>query len=1078
MRTRYRVLRSISAITLFFFCWSFMPLWQAVAWAAENQKPGVNSQKSVGKQQPENRTMTTGDRFEKALESIREKIGKAEEKASKNQDFTTEVAEVKAKRADIESADVEFKKEFAATEKKLKDAKLPKEILDRHAKFVKHYEDNLNELKTNLDDIEQAKTASDRRAKIGKTRLHLEKTKAPSKHQKLDPNNLPFKARKASKTVEPRLKKEDFERDFPQRKSHGKRNIADRRLLPDLLASCPQPKPILLAFNEIASDVPLQFPRPLGERTEVRGGFDPVSIVANDFAPQLTAFDDSVQFFLAQVTGQPSADDLAETPDVQFTDAIRAKALELRGNPVIIYNWVRNNIEYAPTYGSIQGADMCLQSKICNDMDTASLLIALLRVSGISSKYVYGTVEVPVEKVMNWVGGVTNPQMAGTIFATNGIPATSLISGGTIKAIQLEHVWVKAFIDYIPSRGAVQRRGDSWIPLDASFKQYTYTPGIDIQSAVPFDAQSFANQILSTATTNTTDSSVSNVNSALVQQTMQGYQAQVQSYIQQNNPHATVGDVIGKKEIVQQNYPILIGTLPYKTVQIGSEFSTVPANLRETMSFSIPDPTGAGTGLTYITGMPQIAGKKITLSFSPATSNDEAVIESLLPQPNPDRTPIAPSQLPTSFPAYLINLVPQLRIEGAVVATGAPTMMGSDQAFTMSLNESGIGTSNIDNIVKAGEYFGIGVDTGLMGVRRLSALKDKLDTTKAMLETQNYTDLAKDDVIGDLLYTTMATYFAELDASDMLASRSMNVIRYRAPSVGMFSFVLNVKDIFGVPASAGSNAMMMDVDRIMQAVFSKDGSMDAVRRYMFVSGAKSSALEHAVPEQLWSTADNTVQGISAVKALSIANNQGMPIYTINQSNVNTILPQLQLNGDAMTDIQNAVNAGKVVTAPKTNITFNGWTGCGYIITDPTTGAGAYMISGGANGVWLFLLWAGVFLFVCALGALGPLGLVIGIVAGALIEYFGAQSIKVAYGIQNSYAITAQGILGSVLSIITGLAMGAGLLALSAMFDAALIPVAVFAVAALILYASAAIVDYLLFWSKNQIIPSMGRTVNV
>ena len=283
-------------------------------------------------------------------------------------------------------------------------------------------------------------------------------------------------------------------------------------------------------------------------------------------------------FLLALNTDQPTAADLSETPDVQFTDAIRAKAQELGNSPLKIYEWVRNNIEYAPTYGSIQGADQCLQSKICNDMDTASLLIALLRVSGVYAHYEYSTVEVPIDKAMNWVGGVTDPKMVGTILATNGIPVRTLISGGTYTSVQLEHVYVKAWIDYIPSRGAVHKQGDTWIPLDASFKQYTYTQGIDIASAVPFDAQSFANQIQSTATTNP-DGSVTNVNSAYVQQTMQDYQTQVQNYIQQNYPNATVGDVIGKKEIIQQNYPILLGTLPYKTVQVGSEFATVPDNL-------------------------------------------------------------------------------------------------------------------------------------------------------------------------------------------------------------------------------------------------------------------------------------------------------------------------------------------------------------------------------------------------------------------------------------------------------------------------------------------------------------------
>jgi len=233
MQTFYRALRSISAVTLFFFVWSFLPLWQAVAYAAapeaqetRGQGPGSRVQGSAagmrnadfglrnGKAEP----ATASDRFEKVLDGIRENVAKAREKEDKGEDDTRERDAIKAKRAEIEAAAGEFNKEFSATEKKLKDAKLPKDILDRHYKFVKHYEDNLKELRANLDGVEQAKTRSDRRAKVEKARLHLEKVKAPSKHQKLDPNNLPFRARKAGKTREPRLRKDEYERDFPKQR--------------------------------------------------------------------------------------------------------------------------------------------------------------------------------------------------------------------------------------------------------------------------------------------------------------------------------------------------------------------------------------------------------------------------------------------------------------------------------------------------------------------------------------------------------------------------------------------------------------------------------------------------------------------------------------------------------------------------------------------------------------------------------------------------------------------------------------------------------------------------------------------
>ncbi|MEW5837730.1 MAG: hypothetical protein AB1717_02725 [Pseudomonadota bacterium] len=58
-----------------------------------------------------------------------------------------------------------------------------------------------------------------------------------------------------------------------------------------------------------------------------------------------------------------------------------------------------------------------------------------------------------------------------------------------------------------------------------------------------------------------------------------------------------------------------------------------------------------------------------------------------------------------------------------------------------------------------------------------------------------------------------------------------------------------------------------------------------------------------------------------------------------------------------------------------DITVNGWTGSGYIILDPETGAGAYKISGGMNG--------------------GALDFGCGVASGALSYFFG-----IAYGVQH------------------------------------------------------------------------------
>ena len=113
--------------------------------------------------------------------------------------------------------------------------------------------------------------------------------------------------------------------------------------------------------------------------------------------------------------------------------------------------------------------------------------LALLRASSIPARYVYGSVDIPVEKILNWTGTQT-PEAAQQIMGQGGIPNTLLTRGGNIFAIRIEHVWVEALIQYHPGRGARHIPGksqpDTWLPLDASFKQYTEESGMELADKV------------------------------------------------------------------------------------------------------------------------------------------------------------------------------------------------------------------------------------------------------------------------------------------------------------------------------------------------------------------------------------------------------------------------------------------------------------------------------------------------------------------------------------------------------------------------------------------------------------------
>jgi hypothetical protein len=465
---------------------------------------------------------------------------------------------------------------------------------------------------------------------------------------------------------------------------------------------------------------------------------------------------------------------------------------------------------------------------------------------------------------------------------------------------------------------------------------------------------------------------------------MQSYQQQVKNYIEQNYPNATVGDVLGKKEIIKQNFTFLAGTLPYQKAMVGVRYSEIPDSLRHKITFKVTKDIydeDTGTPIIITKRLPEIAGKKITLSYSPATANDEATINSYLPKPHADGTPIQPSELPTSLPAYLINLKPELRIDGVVVATGTAIGMGYQETFDMVFTEPGPGggTDIVSNQIDAGAYHAIAIDTGKISETQMLALKNKMEVTKAKLEASDTIGLTKEDVLGDILFATAMQYYYQFDWMNEVQAQMVGVKALRWPSEAIFASAMKVNLLYGIPHTVAGGGLAMDVDRSLNVVASLDGEKNKSTQFMQASGTNGSLLEHAVPEKMFSTPESPAQGISAVKALQIANDQGIPIYTINQSNINTIMPQLQVDAQVKADIQNAVNAGKVVTVSKTNINYNGWTGCGYIIINPNTGAGAYMISGGLSGAQLLLLLVGALLIAIGIFAELPAAVVLAVV---------------------------------------------------------------------------------------------------
>jgi len=213
--------------------------------------------------------------------------------------------------------------------------------------------------------------------------------------------------------------------------------------------------------------------------------------------------------------------------------------------------------------------------------------------------------------------------------------------------------------------------------------------------------------------------------------------------------------------------------------------------------------------------------------------------------------------------------------------------------------------------------------------------------------------------LGDLFYAGTLGYFAMYRAMSALQAQQAQMRHDLMPSVGTYGLGATVTRFFGVPRTMSASGIIMDIGNLATLSTDLAGSKDARLNFVGSAGMLSSALEHVVPEQMFSTPTAPVSAISAVKALQIAAQQGIPVHHIDATNAATVVPLLSgIDPVALEEIQAALAQGKEVTVSQSNITANGWTGVGYIITDPVTGSGAYKISTGKNGSAMY--WGKVY----------------------------------------------------------------------------------------------------------------------
>jgi transglutaminase-like putative cysteine protease len=104
---------------------------------------------------------------------------------------------------------------------------------------------------------------------------------------------------------------------------------------------------------------------------------------------------------------------------VPFTPEVLAQARALHQNPIEVFEFVRNQVETEFYHGAMKGARETLRQKRGNDLDQASLLVALMRASGAPARYVRGVVALPEEQARSWAAMASTRKVAELLARSN-----------------------------------------------------------------------------------------------------------------------------------------------------------------------------------------------------------------------------------------------------------------------------------------------------------------------------------------------------------------------------------------------------------------------------------------------------------------------------------------------------------------------------------------------------------------------------------------------------------------------------------------------------------------------------------
>jgi hypothetical protein len=629
------------------------------------------------------------------------------------------------------------------------------------------------------------------------------------------------------------------------------------------------------------------------------------------------------RIFVDQINAQVSQDPndyLSSGNEIIFSQAIQDQADELNNDPLTILNFVRNNIKYTPYYGSKKGSDATLIEREGNDMDQASLLIAMLRYSSIPARYRHIDAQMDIETVTGLLG-VNSAIAAAQVLSLNDIPYILFTDNEDNPLFfVVEHTYVEAYIPYGYSRGVdINDGGESqWVPMDPTVIEYNYDQDTDIiegMNQAGFNIEDFFDNYFDNDFGTSTEP-------------LDAFKIEVENYLASTTPTSTYAEALMRFYSTEGNNDFISGSLPYYIAADLSTYDYIPSTLRHTIEFTLEDSEEEEI-LNYTSYVSDLADRELLVTFQSATEDDQDIIDTF-------------DTIYDVVPLSLVAVYTNIKVGGETIATStATTTLGQPQSYNMEFSAPTrvIGSvvdsevkDNINRDIITGNTDAIALDTGKIVPSEIRPNEDT--ATNSFFANQ-------------MLYKTGLDYLYRLEEVD---DELANIIGGDFTDIATRATIFNGIEMTydqGIPYSFDWIGLRIDSSAKVN-YFNRLNADTTIhlKEFAGIFGLQGSQDESNIFEDNFG-----VESIATVKGLKLVSGgefQGVTLHKITSANENDI-DSLSVSTTTKTIFHDAVSEGRTIYTPSSPVTYGQWNGLFYVSIDFNEGIAGYIIGEGLNG---------------------------------------------------------------------------------------------------------------------------------